>query len=317
MPMPKICRRGRGAAVAASLTVALCLTALAGCVSPGRAQDVVPPRVAVDARPNGIAVRARDGAVFVTDDRGSAVLWSAHGAAYARYAAIPAVAGEPGGLSQLAFAGPDDLLVERFGFGRSGALVDVPAVGRPVVLTGTDPVRRRLGLAVIGPGRVLSSWFVKIGNQPERGGVSLVTYDPATHAATERVLIDGMAKPVGLAVRDGTVYVSDQSSGTIVRASLDALLAAPQPATAGPGYARVDGPDLLAVDGDGALYTKCNAHGFCRIAPDGTATVLADDFQDARGVAIDRTRRRLYVVDRARQGGTSYVRSFALPAGTD
>jgi hypothetical protein len=53
--------------------------------------------------------------------------------------------------------------------------------------------------------------------------------------------------------------------------------------------------------------------GLCRIAPDGTISLLANDFQDARGVAVDAPRHLLYAIDRAGStGGTSYVRIFPL-----
>lgn len=72
-------------------------------------------------------------------------------------------------------------------------------------------------------------------------------------------------------------------------------------------------PDLMAVDAGGKLYTQCNATGLCRIAPDDTISVLANDFQDARGVAVDAPRGRLYAIDRAASASaTSYVRSFPL-----
>jgi hypothetical protein len=56
-----------------------------------------------------------------------------------------------------------------------------------------------------------------------------------------------------------------------------------------------------------------NTTGLCRIAPDGTISLLANDFQDARGVAVDAPRHLLYAIDRAGStGGTSYVRIFPL-----
>jgi hypothetical protein len=77
--------------------------------------------------------------------------------------------------------------------------------------------------------------------------------------------------------------------------------------------ARIDSPDLMAVDANGRLYTKCNKNSLCEIAPDGTISVLANDFQDARGVAIDTVHHVLYAVDRANpSSGTSYVRTFAI-----
>lgn len=290
-------------------------TFMAGC---NVAPPAAPARIAVGAQPNGIAVRPGDGALFITDDRSNAVLWSTDRATWAPYASLPAVAGQANSLSQLVFAQDASqtgtLLVERFGFGEAGALFAVSPAGETHALSGLAPERRRLGLASIGTGRALSSWFVKQGNQPITGGVSLVTYDATTHAAAERDLIVGLVKPLGLAVRGDTLFVTDQSKGAILRYGLSALLASSTPAQGGTVDAQIESPDLLAVDRTGALYTKCGTHGFCRIGPNGAVTSLADDFRDARGVAVDDARHVVYVVDRAKasDGASSEIRVFPV-----
>jgi sugar lactone lactonase YvrE len=276
-------------------------------------------RIALSAQPNGIAVRPGDGALFITDDRSNAILWSQDRTTYAPYAHVPVVAGQPNGLSQLVFARPDILLVARFGFGENGAVFVVSSHGDAQRLTGLATDRRRLGLASIGPGRVLSSWFIKQDGKPITGGVSLVSYDVATHTATERDLIAGLKKPVGLAVHGGALLVSDQNRNAILRYDLRVLLAAqaPVPAQSGTLVAQVESPDLLGVDSAGTLYTKCHAHALCRVTPDGVVTSFADDFQDARGVAVDDARHTLYVVDRAKatSAKASAIRVFPLSGG--
>jgi sugar lactone lactonase YvrE len=287
------------------------MAVVAGCnVAPAPA----PARIDLSAQPNGIVVRPSDSALFVTDDRSNAILWSSDRKTWTPYASLPVVAGQPSSLSQLVFGQPETLLVERFGFGDAGGLFVVSPEGQAQALTGLATERRRLGLASIGPGRALSSWFIKQGSEPPNGGVSLVSYDVSTHAAVERDLIVGLAKPVGIATQDSVLFVADQNRGEILRYDLGALLAAPAPARDGAVFARIESPDLLAIDRAGVLYTKCHAHGFCRIAPDGAVTSLADDFQDARGVAIDDTRHVLYVVDRAKSasGSASAIRVFPL-----
>ena len=277
-------------------------------------RNAEPAHFDLAAQPNGIAVRADDGALFVTDDRRDAILWSPDRTTWKPYASLPAIAGQPSSLSQLVFAQPDTLLVERFGFGTTGALFVVPPAGNPHALTGLATDRRRLGLASIGQGRALSSWFVKVGSQPPAGGVSLVRYDISTYAAVEHDLILGLAKPVGIAVQGDMLYVADQRNNMILRYDLTALLAALSPSRGGTPFTRIESPDLLAVDRTGTLYTKCHAHGFCSIAPDGTVTGLENDFQDARGVAVDDMRHVLYVVDRAKpaSGETSAIHLIPL-----
>ncbi len=297
----------KAAALAATFGL---VAALAGCgTTPQNA--VQPQKTAVDGLPNGIAVRPDDGALFITDDRTSNVL-SSHGGAFTPYAAIPVEAGQGKSLSQITFARSGALLAERFGFGTASAIFEVSGNGTAIALSGPNPVRRRLGLIELAPGQLLSTWFIKTGNNPPQGALSLVTYDEATHTATERDLLTGLGKPVGIAISGGNVFVSDQANGNIVKANLSALLSSPQPLTP-TVFARVDSPDLMTVDSEGRLYTKCNKNGLCEIAPDGTVSVIANDFQDARGVAIDAAHHVLYAVDRGpSSGGTSYVRSFPI-----
>ncbi|WP_454827542.1 hypothetical protein [Paraburkholderia xenovorans] len=287
------------------------LAALAGCG--GDEVTVVPQKIAVGASPNGIAVRAADGAVFITDDQTSSVLSSPDGRTFAHYASVPVVAGQSNSLSQLSFADASTLMIERFGFGTASAVFSITGADTIAALSGPDPARRRLGLISIGSNRLLSTWFIKNGSNPPQGGLSLITYDPTAHTAAERDLLSGLGKPVGIAVSGDALYVSDQANNDIVKASLSALLGGSQAVVPSGTFVQINSPDLMAVDANGTLYTKCNATGLCRIAPDGTISVLANDFQDARGVAVDAPRGRLYAIDRAAgASGTSYVRTFPL-----
>lgn len=98
----------------------------------------------------------------------------------------------------------------------------------------------------------------------------------------------------------------------IVRASLANWLQSAQPVTVADTFAKIENPDLMAGDGQGALYTHCKSASLCKVAPDGSVNEIATDFHDARGVAVDPARHRLYVVDRAAAGGTSYLRILPL-----
>ncbi|CAD6517955.1 NHL repeat-containing protein [Paraburkholderia metrosideri] len=287
------------------------IAALAGCAHNKPA--VAPQRVAVSASANGVAVRPLDGAVFITDDQTSSVLSSSDAHTFAHYASVPTVAGQPASLSQLSFTDDGALMVARFGFGTAGAVFGIIGADQVVAFSGPDPSRRRLGLISIGSHHLLSTWFIKNGNNPPQGALSLITYDPATHTATERDLLTGLGKPVGIAISGDTVYVSDEANNNIVEASLNRLLGASQPVTLRTVFVQINGPDLLAVAPDGALYTKCNATGLCRIAPDGTITVLANNLQNARGIAVDMLRGKLYAIDRAsHNGSTSYLHILPL-----
>jgi hypothetical protein len=282
--------------------------ALAAC---GSAQVAsAPQQITLDARPNSIAIAQTDGRIYITDDKTNNVLASTDGKTFVPFAAIPAVTGQPNALSQATFSADGTLLIERFGFGTSGAVFEVGADKSVSMLSGIDPARRRLGLAVIGPGKLLSTWFVKEGSAPATGGVSLITYDKSTHAASEHNVLSGLAKPVGVAVQGDVVSISDQSNNMILRTSLASLLDHSHAGGLKTQVVKINGPDLLAIDKTGALYTKCNATAVCRITPDNTVTEVANDFEDARGVSIDSLHHLLYVVDRAK--GASGVSSLRI-----
>lgn len=285
------------------------LAALAACGTPAR--TTWPAKVELNAQPNGIALRPSDGMIFMTDDRTSSVL-SSNGGPFTPYAPIPVAQGQGKSLSQLSVTGSGGVLAERFGFGTDSAIFAIAGNGTASALSGLDGARRRLGLLSIGPGQVLSTWFIKNSGSPPQGALSLVTYDVATHTAVERDLLTGLGKPVGVAVSGGNVFVSDQANSVIVKANLAALLSAAAPTT-GTVFVHIDSPDLMAADAEGRLYTKCGKNGLCEIAPDGSITVLANDFQEPRGVAVDASHHQLYAVDRAASGsGTSYLRTFPL-----
>jgi hypothetical protein len=297
-------------ALAATLTAGAVIV-LSGCSS---VQIVsAPQRVSLDARANGIAIRPDDGTIFITDDKTNSVLSSADGKTFKPLAAIPLVAGQGNALSQVSIADSGSLLVGRFGFGTAGAVFDIGADRSVSALSGTDPTRRRLGLAVIGTGKILSTWFVKNGNSPATGGLSLITYDVSSHAASEHNLLTGLAKPVGIAVQGDTVFISDQTDNMILKTSLSGLINHAQSGGLSTKVIKINGPDLLSIDSNGTLYTKCNSTAVCKISPDESVAVIANDFEDAHGVAIDRTHRVLYVIDRPKSADSgSTLRAIPL-----
>jgi DNA-binding beta-propeller fold protein YncE len=293
----------RYALTLASTLTAAAVIALTGCSS---AQIVsAPQRITLDARTNGIAIRPADGTIFITDDKTNSVLSSADGKAFKPFAAIPVVADQGNALSQVSIADGGSLLVGRFGFGTAGAVFDIGASGSVSPLSGTDPMRRRLGLAAIGTEKILSTWFVKNGNSPATGGLSLITYDVSTHAASEHNLLTGLAKPLGIAVQGDTVFISDQADNMILKTSLSGLINHAQPGGLNTKVIKINGPDLLTIDSNGTLYTKCNSTAVCRINPDESVAVIANDFEDARGVAIDPAHHVLYVIDRPKSADSA------------
>jgi len=301
----------RQALTAAGALTAAAVITLSGCGSTQVAST--PQRISLDARANGIAIRPSDGTVFITDDKTNSVLSSDDGTTFKPFASIAPVAGQANALSQVSMADDGSLLVGRFGFGTAGAVFDIDANRSVSILSGPDPVRRRLGLAAIGMGKILSTWFLKNGNSPATGGLSLITYDVSTHAASEHNLLTGLAKPVGVAVQGDAVFISDQTDNMILKTSLSGLLNHAQAGGLNTTVIKINGPDLLSIDSNGTLYTKCNSTAVCRINPDESVTVIATDFEDARGVAVDLAHHLLYVIDRPKSADSaSTLRTIPL-----
>jgi DNA-binding beta-propeller fold protein YncE len=286
---------------------------LAGaCASGGGSVSVTTPgKVPLSGAPNGVAIRASDGAVFVTDDRNNSIAMTPDIANaspdFSLYARIPAQEGERTSLSQIAFAPNGHLLVERFGFGTSSAVFDIGPSRQVSLASDTHPARRRLGLYVLDGGTYLSSWFEK------EGGVSVITRGATPGSVTERDIVTGLGKPVGIAIVGDTLFISDQTANRIVKVDWQAARVASEPVQASDTFATVDTPDLLAASPDGTLYTKCGAHGVCSFSKRGRPTVIANDLDQPRGVAVDVARKRLVAVDRASaKDGTSFLRVWPI-----
>lgn len=286
--------------------ISILLTAC-GSVGPQAAARTIP----LSGTPNGIAVRP-DGTILITDDSSNSIQQSSGDDPFTRFATLPPVQGARNGLSQIATGPGGNVFVERFGFGTASAIFRIDETGLITLASDTHPERRRLGLAVLSSTGFLSSWFVKAGNDPAQGGISRVTLDPATGRATERDLVTGLVKPVGIAVVGDTLYIADQAANRIVETSLRIALSASAPVHATEVFASVTSPDLLAASADGTLYTKCGDHALCRFSTAGQATVIANDFDEPRGVAIDPTRKRLLAVDRGGEGRPSHLRILPI-----
>jgi hypothetical protein len=300
----------------AYLTVVALLTGAcaSGGGNPGAA---TPGKVPLSGTPNGVAIRASDGAVFVTDDRINGIAMTPDIAAaspdFSLYARVPAQEGERTSLSQIAFAPNGHLLVERFGFGTSSAVFDIGPSRQVTLASDTNPARRRLGLYVLDGGTYLSSWFAKEGSAPAAGGVSVITRGATPGSVTERDIVTGLGKPVGIAIVGDTLFISDQAANRIVKVDWQAARVASAPVQASDTFVTVDAPDLLAAAPDGTLYTKCGAHGMCSFSKRGRPTVIAGDLDEPRGVAVDVARKRLVAVDRASaKEGTSYLRVWPI-----
>ena len=176
--------------------------------------------------------------------------------------------------------------------GTDGAVVAVPKTGNAYNLGGTDALRRRIGITTTPDGALLDGWFIKGGS----GAVSELALSGST--ASERELITGLGKPVGLAVVGDAIYVSDQNTGNILSYSLAKVRATP--ATLADGkviatFTTLDGIDLMTAASDGTLFFGGSGGKLFRISPKGETSVIASGWPKIKGVAYDENYRRLFV----------------------
>lgn len=247
--------------------------------------DRGPSVIALDGDPNGIALTA-DG-LLIADDNNNRVLRFRDDDGVSKVADLPpAPAGGPG-LGQIVALPDGRLVVPRFGFGSAGDVVVVDVDGGSAVVPGLDPERRRIGAAVTGDGRLFIAGFVTSGGGARIGSVWELDVD----AGTEVEVLGGFEKVVGVLVVDDAVFVSDQSRGEIVRATLPGLEDPTVWATGLPSA------DLLSAGPDGTLFTGSKDGQVFQLDSEGAARVFVDGLQEVRGTAFDAAHDRLFVAD--------------------
>ena len=266
--------------------------ALAACGG-GDSSDVErgPTTLSVDAALNGLYWDKSEQRLFVTDEKANTVrVWSG-GTQFAQYANLPKAPDSGATLGQITRTANGTLYLTRFGFGTDGAVIAVPRSGEAYNLRGTDALRRRIGVTTTPDGALLDGWFIKGGS----GAVSELALSGDT--ATERELITGLGKPVGLAVVGDTVFVSDQNTGNVLSYSLAKVRATP--ATLADGkiiatFTTLDGIDLMTAAADGTLFFGGSGGKLFRVSPQGATSVIASGLPKIKGVAYDERNRRLF-----------------------
>ena len=153
-------------------------------------------------------------------------------------------------------------------------------------------LRRRIGVTTTPDGGLIDGWFIKGGS----GAVSELTVNG--DKATEREIITGLGKPVGLAVVGDQLFVNDQNTGNILSYSLSQVRK--QAATLAQGkllatFTTLDGIDLMTAAADGSLFFGGSGGRLFRINAKGETSVLASGWPKMMGVAYDEANRRLFV----------------------
>lgn len=264
------------------MSASVWVSACAGNAPPARHAESVPITLAIDGDPNGIFWDTREHMLLLADDDGNRILsWTES----AGISVLVELQGEAAGLGQLVRLPDRSIVAARFGHGTGGDVIVVPPGAAARAVTGLDPARRRIGLAVASDGSLYGAWFTKQAPDSRVGGVSELSLQGG-----ERDLIGGLEKPIGVLVIGDDVYVSDQRRGQI--------LVAPRSAPASPRvFATVPQPDLLAAGPDGSIVCGSASGSVFRVTSTGQVTALAAGFRQVRGVAYDPEGRRLFVVD--------------------
>lgn len=267
------------------LLLALCACATGAPPPPAPAPVTRGPlALALEADPNGLWWDAASRTLYVADDRNNRVLQWTDAGGLATVAELPPAAFSGAGLGGLVRMPDGTLVVVRFGRGTAGDVVFVRPDGTTGVVPHLAPERRRIGLTLARDGQLYVTGFVRIG-AVDQGTVARLTLD-----GTEQDVLGALRKPVGVLAVGDSLFVSDQSTGTVYRAPLSA----PQDAVP---YATLSKPDLLAVGPGGALLAGSREGKVFRIAPTGEVSVLLDGYQQPRGLAYDAEHRRLFVAD--------------------
>jgi sugar lactone lactonase YvrE len=247
------------------------------------------PSVDLPGDGNGVYWDAKASALYLTDDtHDQLVRWTDRGG-FEVFAALPkAKRTSLGALVRL----PDGSLVTAsLGFGTDGAVFRTSAAGETTSLEHVDPARRRIGLASDGEGGVYEAYFV-VTDGHHHGGVAHLGADGVEH----ELVAEGLAKPIGVAASDATLYVADQEARTLFAMSL-----APGGSTELRTVARdLPSADLLTVLPDGDLVTGGTKGAVLRITPAGAVSTIAEGFEQVRGTAYDPAGKRLFVVDHSR-----------------
>jgi len=287
----------------------LALSACGGGSSHG--VDRGPTTLAISAKLNGLYWDKTEGKLYLTDDNTNSLrVWDGD-KAFPTYAALTAAPASGATLGQLTRTADGTLYVTRFGFGTDGTVVAVPKGGSAADLAGLDAARRRIGVTTAPDGSLVDGWFIKGGT----GAISQLSVNGSQ--ASERELVTGLGKPVGVAVAGDTLYVSDQNTGNLLSYAWSQVRA--QPATLADGkvvatFTTLDGIDLMTAAPDGTLFFGGSGGKLFQVSPKGEVSVLASGWPKIIGVAYDEANRRLFAaVGAADASSQASVRIVPLP----
>ncbi len=274
---------------AASALLALSLSACGGSDDD---IDRGPTTISLNAKLNGVYWDPDESRLYATDDSANNIRSWDGDKNFPVFAALTPAPTSGATLGQLTRTTDGTFYTTRFGFGTDGAVIAVTKDGKAVNLSGTDALRRRIGITTTPDGGLIDGWFIKGAS----GAVSELSV--SGDKAVEREIITGLGKPVGLAVAGDQLFVSDQNTGSILSYSLSQVRK--QPATLAQGkllatFTTLDGIDLMTAAPDGSLFFGGSGGKLFHIDAKGETSVLASGWPKMMGVAYDAANRRLFV----------------------
>ncbi len=244
-----------------------------------------PKRLEIDGDSNGLWWDSASKKLFVADDNNNRILTWTDGSGFTLYADLPVIGEGGAGLGQLVLTEKGEVVVTRFGHGKSGDVAYVDANKKAHALDKLEKERRRIGLTIDKDGNLYDSWFVRLSSGERIGAVGKLTLD-----GTETIVIDGLKKPVAVVAMGDELFVSDQELGQVLRAPI----AKPQEYTV---LAKLEKPDHMTVGPNGTLFSGSADGNVYRIGLDGQVSLFKSGFLAVRGVAYDADNKRLFVAE--------------------
>ncbi len=246
--------------------------------------DRGPTAIPLDGDPNGLWWDSAAATLYIADDNNNRVLQWTDEAGVALVAELPAAPQNGPGLGQLVKTKDGKIIVTRFGFGTAGDVVYVAPDKTTGKVPNLDPLRRRIGLTVASDGTLYDSYFVKTASG-QLGAVARLDL-----TGSEVDFIPGLKKPVGVLASGSSLFISDQTAGTVIAAPV----ATPDKLTV---LAQVDGPDLLCEGPNGSLFTGGTTGEVRQISSDGKLSTFVGGFLQIRGVAYDAVNKRVFAAE--------------------
>jgi hypothetical protein len=256
--------------------------------------------IALEGDPNGLFWDAETSTLFIADDDNNRIVTYRDGVGTAKYADLPTAPADGPGLGQLVKLADGSILVTRFGFGTTGDIVQVKPDLTNTIIPNLDKEKRRIGLSVADDETIYVTHYVRRGAE-QVGAIATLTLD-----GTEKDVITGLVKVVGVLASGDTLYVADQSQGKLYKApratpmSLEAI-------------AELPSADLLCFGPNGSIFSGGSDGNVRAIDASGEVTVFATGFKATRGVAYDAANKRLFIANHEGTSGSNTIEIRPVP----